>query len=257
MNTLVEYMPWRVRLGFRRLITNSLCSDHYDRSERFLSELGISSLNDHLIERAVRGIAPTYVHSYVNARCIEARTVPGTWEQVIRMLPRREITTLADVGCGNENPGRILEKLGIDCAYSDIEPFTHIHKFTQMDFNDGIAYPDSAFDYAVSVDVIEHLESTRRFCKELKRISRKGFIVATPNPLSTRSIKLLERTGYFEWFGKDEVTWHINPVFHHQMEVIANDFGMDFELSGNTCFWIPHDPVKNSEALIYRFGVRS
>ncbi len=252
---LIEYIPWRVRLGLRRIITNSLYSSHYNHSERFLSELGISNLQEHLIERAVKGISHNYI--YVNVRCIEARTVPGTWEQVIRMLPRVGIATLADVGCGNENPGRILEKLGIDCAYSDIEPFTHIPNFTRMNFNDGIAYPDLSFDYAVSVDVIEHLDSTRRFCRELKRISRKGFIVATPNPLSVRSINLLRRTGYFEWFGKEEVTWHINPVFHHQMEVIANEFGMDYELSGNTCFWKNHDPVENSEALIYRFSVRS
>jgi len=206
-----------------------------------------------MIERGVKGLVPTIV----NALCIEARTVPGTWEQVIRMLPLEGISTLADVGCGNENPGRIIEELGINCAYSDIEPFEQIENFTQMNFNDGIAYSDASFDYAVSVDVIEHLESTRRFCRELKRISRKGFIVTTPNPLSNRSIKLLKRTGYFEWFGKNEVAWHINPVFHHQMRVIADEFHMDLEISGNTCFWVDHDPLRNSEALIYKFSTKS
>ncbi|MDS4022222.1 MAG: hypothetical protein RKR03_17230 [Candidatus Competibacter sp.] len=113
---------------------------------------------------------------------------------------------------------------------------------------------DKEFDYAISVDVIEHLENTRQFCRELNRISRGGFIVATPNPLSKRSIRLLRNTGYFEWFAENEVSWHINPVFHFQMSTIADDFGMKLEISGNTCFFRDHDPIDHSEALIFKFS---
>jgi hypothetical protein len=169
------------------------------------------------------------------------------------MLPVSAVKTLADVGCGQENPGRVIEKMGVVCAYSDIEPFTHIQSFKQMNFNSGLNYADKEFDYSVCVDVIEHVENTRFMVRELRRISKFGFIVATPNPLSMRSVRLLNRTGYFEWFAKDEVTWHINPVFHFQMQVIADEMGMKLTISGNTCFFVDHNPIENSEALIYQF----
>lgn len=247
---IVDLIPWRVRLGFRQLVTNLLYHRHYDASERFLLSIGAGGAIRQLIERAVRGVEPITF----NARCIEARTVPGTWEQVLKMLPRARINTLADVGCGNENPGKAIEKIGISVAYADIEPFTHIKNFTQMNFNEKLKYDDREFDYAVSIDVIEHLENTRGFCRELQRISQLGFIVATPNPLSKRSIALLNRTGYFEWYEEDKLSWHINPVFHFQMSTIAEDLGMTLEISGNTCFFADHDPIDHSEALIYKFS---
>lgn len=184
-------IPWRIKLGTRRILASTIYAKYYHMTESYLQKIGIADFSSHLIERTIKGVG----FSLFNARCIEARTVPGTWEQVISLLPIGSIQTVADVGCGNENPGRIMEKMGLSVAYSDIENLTHIGNFCQMNFNDGIKYEDKSFDYAISVDVIEHLENTRQFCRELMRISRKGFIVATPNPLSKRSIKLLQKTG--------------------------------------------------------------
>ncbi|MDS4022224.1 MAG: hypothetical protein RKR03_17240 [Candidatus Competibacter sp.] len=136
MNALAELLPWRVRLTGRRLVTASFYSKYYDMSAKYLQEIGIYEPSSHLTERAIKGVGL----SIFNARCIEARTVPGTWEQVIRLLPKAGIESVADIGCGNENPGRIIEKLGLKVAYSDIEPFTHIPNFRQMNFNEGIGY---------------------------------------------------------------------------------------------------------------------
>lgn len=248
---IADLIPWRIRLAFRSLVTATAYKEQFGAADRFLVGIGAGDARTQLIERAVRGVGPFTF----NARCIEARTVPGTWEQVLRMLPKDKIKTLADIGCGNENPGHAIERLGISVEYSDIEPFTHIENFTQMNFNEGIRYPDAKFDYAVSIDVIEHLENTREFCRELRRISRLGFIVATPNPLSKRSLRTLRRTGYFEWYGKNELSWHINPVFHFQMSTIAEELGMSLEMSGNTCFFKDHNAIDYAEAMIYKFSV--
>jgi hypothetical protein len=254
---LSAVVPWRVRLGVRKALGATIYGAHFNKAERLLQHLRVSGIGEHLITRAIKGVGPTLF----DARCIEARTVPGTWEQVIQMMPMDSIQSIADVGCGQENPGRVFEKMGKACAYSDIEHFEELdgfkdRDFRQMDFNHGLQYADKQFDYAVCIDVIEHVENTRAMCRELRRISKVGFIVATPNPITKRSQRLLAKTGYFEWFGatdRGEPAWHINPVFPWQMKQIAKEFGMDYEVSGNTNFFADHDPVDHAEALIYRF----
>lgn len=257
---LAAVVPWRVRLGVRKALGTTIYSGHFNKAERLLQQLGVEGISEHLIVRAIKGVGPTLF----DARCIEARTVPGTWEQVIQMMPMNRIRSIADVGCGQENPGRVFEKMGKRCAYSDIEHFEGLDSFKgrdfqQMDFNHGLKYGNGQFDYAVCIDVIEHVENTRAMCRELRRISKVGFVVATPNPVSKRSQRLLARTGFFEWFGatdRGEPAWHINPVFPWQMVQIAKEFGMDLQISGNTCFFTDHDAVDHSEALIYVFTDR-
>lgn len=257
---LAAVMPWRVRLGVRKALGATVYSGNFGKSERLLRHLGVVDPSEHLIRRAIKGVGPTLW----DAMCMEARTVPGTWEQVIQMVPMDRVRSLADIGCGQENPGRVFEKMGIHCAYSDIEHFEGLDSFKgrafkQMDFNHGLQYGDREFDYSVCVDVIEHVENTRFMCRELRRISKVGFIVATPNPVTKRSQRLLGKTGYFEWFGatdRGEPAWHINPVFPWQMVQIAKEFGMQLEISGNTRFFADHDAIDNSEALIYKFSER-
>lgn len=84
--------------------------------------------------------------------------------------------TLVDVGARN----RILKKYlpaTIEYKSADFDP-GHDYRW---DLEKPIDLPDDSFDYAASLDVLEHVENIHQALKELIRITRKKLYISLPN----------------------------------------------------------------------------
>lgn len=90
-----------------------------------------------------------------------------------------------------------------------------------------LPYPDSTFDVACSLEVIEHVEDQFRFCREIFRILKPGgvAIISTPNVLNMNSRYRNLHSGFATLFdplllsSSDPVhtSGHINPVSYYYL----------------------------------------
>lgn len=97
------------------------------------------------------------------------------FELVASML-KNETGTMVDVGARD----RILKKYlsnNIQYASADFDPG---HDF-RWDLESPIDQPDKAFDYVVSLDVLEHVEGIHAALKDLIRIARRKVFISLPN----------------------------------------------------------------------------
>jgi 2-polyprenyl-3-methyl-5-hydroxy-6-metoxy-1,4-benzoquinol methylase len=140
--------------------------------------------------------------------------------------------TLADVGCGTGDLWRAAHRqfsrcIGLDAVRYDGLP--NDIEFRAADF-DGRALPldDGSVDAAAAVEVIEHLENPRAFCRELARITRAGgwVVVTTPNQLSALSLLTLAVKGRFASFQDGEYPAHRTALLPVDLERIARECGL-------------------------------
>jgi SAM-dependent methyltransferase len=111
------------------------------------------------------------------------RASKGVWEQVFDIIEKHFTTpcVIVDLGCGYhwwtlEN-AKILR---ID-LYPPPDSLNHI----KHNLNNGIPFPPKFVDYAVAVEIIEHLENPMFFLREIKRVTRKLAVVTCPNGIES------------------------------------------------------------------------
>jgi ubiquinone/menaquinone biosynthesis C-methylase UbiE len=136
---------------------------------------------------------------------------------------------IADLGCGK---GELLIKLkNKNKVYAvDIKAYTKELNYIITDLNKKFPIKDSSLDLVYAIEVIEHIENTRHFLKECKRIIKPGqkIIITTPNltHLKARIKFLLKGVLYGfddrEYYGSG----HINPVFVTDFIRIADEVGL-------------------------------
>lgn len=117
------------------------------------------------------------------------------------------------------NP-RIASYLALDKFPSHIP--AHIDasriEFRQMNFPTLTGVADNSFDFAVSFQVIEHIEEDKAFLKEIYRVLKPGgkLILTTPNLLTS-----LTRN-----------PWHVREYTPTQMQALLTSVFDDVELKG-------------------------
>jgi len=87
---------------------------------------------------------------------------------------------ILDVGCSS---GKLHEALYVDGMYGlDLNP-SKIKKNFHIGNAQNMPFEDSFFDTVIASELIEHLESPRKFIKECKRILKSDgiLLIATPN----------------------------------------------------------------------------
>ena len=112
---------------------------------------------------------------------------------VIHNLPG---SAFLDVGCGHGKWGYLLKKYrwssGGRTSVTGIDLFEpHIRALEKEKIYDALVvaaatalpFDDKAFDSAIACEILEHLPQAEgpRLISELKRVSRLGFVVTTPN----------------------------------------------------------------------------
>jgi SAM-dependent methyltransferase len=105
------------------------------------------------------------------------RLYRSKFEEVVQHLDP-ETTTLLDVGCRD---GRLKNYLPGTIQYSgiDLSPGPFVSKVCNIE--QGIPYPDSAFDAVVALDILEHTDNIWFSFSELVRVSRRQIMVVLPN----------------------------------------------------------------------------
>lgn len=98
-----------------------------------------------------------------------------------------------DVACGSGYGSNYLAKegakkvIGLDCSAEAIDYAKDKFSYKNLEFLVGDAhnlpFKDKSFDVVVGFEMIEHLNDTKRFLSEVKRVIKKGGIIllSTPN----------------------------------------------------------------------------
>jgi 2-polyprenyl-3-methyl-5-hydroxy-6-metoxy-1,4-benzoquinol methylase len=152
---------------------------------------------------------------------------------VARLLAaRRAGGTLADIGCGTGDLWRQASPLFARCIGVDAVRYPELPDtigFRAADLDRGaLPLDDESVDVAAAVEVIEHLENPRAFCRELARITRPGgwVVVTTPNQLSLLSMATLAVKGRFAAFQDREYPAHRTALLSVDLMRIAAECGL-------------------------------
>ncbi|MEO8521130.1 MAG: methyltransferase domain-containing protein [Acidobacteriota bacterium] len=141
--------------------------------------------------------------------------------------------TIADIGCGTGNLRRYLGAAFTRCIGVDAVQYEGLPgdvEFVAADLDRlPLPLPDWAVDVAAAVEVVEHLENPRAFCRELVRITRPGgwVVVTTPNQLSVLSLLTLITRRRFSAFQDASYPAHLTALLEIDLRRIAAETGLE------------------------------
>lgn len=139
---------------------------------------------------------------------------------------------LVDVGCGTGNLSSVLgarfsRVIGVDAVRYDGLPPSIEFRPADLD-RDRLPLEDGAADVVAAVEIIEHLENPRAFCRELTRAARPGgwVVVTTPNQLSVLSLVTLAVKQRFSAFQDTAYPAHRTALLEIDLRRIAAECGL-------------------------------
>lgn len=161
----------------------------------------------------------------------------------VMLLVLREVSPgpgvrVLDIGAGQGSLSAKLLEAGYSVSACDAYPdMFRLHgvECRRVDAAGRVPYDDGSFDLAISVEVVEHLESHRSLFTEVNRLLKEGgkFVFTTPNILSFKSRLRFFLTGYHYSFGpldptvEDPVTQHITPFTLDRYRFLLSHCGLD------------------------------
>tara|TARA_B100000029_G_scaffold136841_1_gene131564 strand:- start:206 stop:820 length:615 start_codon:yes stop_codon:yes gene_type:complete len=110
-----------------------------------------------------------------------------------KILSENPSWKILDIGCGynaNKNATTV-------CDIQDLSSFYKVKKFIKLN-DKNLPFEDREFDFVIASHVLEHVEDTYFFIKELERVSSKGYIEVPT---------ILEDNLVFE--NKNDHLWHL------------------------------------------------
>ncbi len=173
---------------------------------------------------------------------------------------------------GNAPPGRILDvpaghgafaQMLLEAGYGDVHCLDLYGdqfmlrdprvEFRQHDVSNSLPYADGFFDYAFSIEGLEHFDSPFTFVKELCRVVRPGgrLYITTPNTLSIDARLKYLVSGYYPRFrplakepqtvvGQSAVHAHVSPIYYWQLNHFLLRAGARItRVSTNLCLYKP------------------
>jgi 2-polyprenyl-3-methyl-5-hydroxy-6-metoxy-1,4-benzoquinol methylase len=152
---------------------------------------------------------------------------------VARVLASRDAAgVLADIGCGHGDlwgavGHQFSRYIGIDAVRYDGLPLETV--FQAADFDTGLLpLDDGCADATAAVEVIEHLENPRAFCRELVRITKPHgwVVVTTPNQISVLSLTTLAVKKRFAAFQDSAYPAHRTALLPVDLQRIAAECGL-------------------------------
>ncbi len=150
--------------------------------------------------------------------------IPGMHEQIVMHVvacaPPSTHPRAVDIGAGQGAFARQLLQAGYQVDACDLFPEMFRCEGVTCrfaDLHEPLPFESDQFDLAVSIEVVEHLESQLRFFKEVHRVLKPEgtFIFTTPNIASLKSRLRFLFSGFFYSHGpldpmeKDAVSQHI------------------------------------------------
>ena len=131
-------------------------------------------------------------HSSYEFRSIRYEAVLDT----LKLLGFTDTASIIDVGGADGEFGKYLIENGFKGKYQVIDGM-----IDGTDLNNWSPKGED-FDFAVSIEVIEHLKVPSDFLKSLDNVAKKGIVVTTPNPLVV-DVKAMDKTHISPTYPKD------------------------------------------------------
>jgi 2-polyprenyl-3-methyl-5-hydroxy-6-metoxy-1,4-benzoquinol methylase len=178
-------------------------------------------------------VTPAAVHEVApRARLSLGRADTAIHDVAAQLLAaRRGSGTLADIGCGQGHFRRQTRALfavchGIDAVRYEGLPADVVFHRCDLD-REPLPLGDRSVDAAVALEVIEHLENPRAFCREVSRIVRPGglIVLSTPNQGSALSLLTLLLKGQFAAFQARDYPAHRTALLEIDLRRIAAECG--------------------------------
>lgn len=124
-----------------------------------------------------------------------------------------------------------------------------------------VPHPDQAFDLALAVHVLEHVEHERMFLHEAKRVSRKLYI-EVPLELTSnldRSIRMSGPYGHINFYtpGSFENLLKTSGLNIEKMMIFAHDIEYEQYLSGRAKGWLKYQIRQNLLRFAPKVAVRN
>lgn len=174
-----------------------------------------------------RGFNYGLIRKFVD--CLYCHATPGTFETTIEIVEKNiNKGKLLNLGGGTGQVAKIFEELKYDVYNIDIDIKKEDENNKNINFNlnsnNKLPFSEESFDVIVCQEIIEHVENPWKLFRDVKSMLKKDgeFILSTPNILSIKSRIKFIITGYFPWFTPDCFDYHINPLPHWEIMLIAN-----------------------------------
>ncbi len=200
--------------------------------------------------------------------CLDFEASPGIAETVLLELidfrkTRNNVENkLLNMGGGSGQAAKLYEKIGFDVYSLDLRSSPSDKKNMYFDLNKDMPIPfeSKSFDVVMCQEVIEHVENPWKIFRNAKELLKDDgiFVVSTPNILSLQSKIMFFFTGYFKWFTKRDLAYHINPIPEWEMRLIAekNNFNI-YSTKGNGDYFLNKNNtnynklIRNNEIIIF------
>jgi 2-polyprenyl-3-methyl-5-hydroxy-6-metoxy-1,4-benzoquinol methylase len=178
------------------------------------------------------GCGMTTLQQTVELRALQTRGESSDviHQAVAQALRDRGLSgAVIDAGCGT---GQFSERLsGIATSYTGVDVIGHRGfpqdaRFVRADLDRGaIPLPDESADIVVAIEIIEHLENPRAFCREIVRLLKPSgwMVISTPNQLSALSLLTLLIRGQFAAFQENSYPAHRTALLEIDLRRIASE----------------------------------
>lgn len=159
------------------------------------------------------------------------------WELLRECPPGR----LLDLPAGPGYFSRLVNAHGFSAVAGEIDPELHVFDdvtYTQVDMAREFPLETASFDYAVSIEGIEHIENQFLFLRECARILKPGgkLFLTTPNVSTLESRFFFFLTEFHDHPPRpirDDLSnifmEHINLIPFHRLETFVRFAGFDLE----------------------------
>lgn len=184
----------------------------------------------------------------------------------------QKFDSIIDIGAGE---GAVLSELnasGFAKVFSAVEispsgvsaiKARSIPAIRSVDQFDGykVPHPDKAFDLALAIHVLEHVEHERMFLYEARRVSRKLYI-EVPLELTSnldRSIRMSGPYGHINFYtpGSFQNLLKTSGLNVEKMMVFAHDMEYEQYLSGRAKGWLKYQVRHNLLRFAPKIAVRN
>lgn len=176
-------------------------------------------------------ISKLFKAHFILADMLGERTAKQLHREAVQLLGKRTFSSQLDIACGT---GALLRRLSkrVEKQYGTDMDVAHFAfpdaTFVESDLNAAFPYPDKKFQLITAVEIIEHIENTAFFMREIsKRLEKGGWLLLTsPNIYNVWSKLLFLFKHRFLQFLDGDLDQHVNPLIEHIFLHYAKQYGL-------------------------------
>lgn len=158
------------------------------------------------------------LQKYLNPNPVQRWLLRRYYRRVVDLVTETGARTILDVGCGEGFTLKELREAGVEAVTVGVDNrpaalvWSQVNGIVQSPLNVADAYnlpfPDSSFDLALCLEVLEHLPDSGAGLQELLRVTRNCIVVSVPHEPFFRGANFL-RGKHLRALGNDPEHLHV------------------------------------------------